>query len=358
MFGFFINLFLVVIAAFELAWGIHIFLSVRDIAPSRNFIGTFTFFSVMICAGFGIMGIIPDVTKAYIPRFFGIWGCVALFLTEFSYILLDINSSKLTQYIGIGVSTVWAIIDLVIYGQKDVNNYIHYDYYNTMETAYRPAHIFHYIFLGVLGAILLVLSVKWYKSKKAKREKRFVAQIIIANYIVLFATLPDIFSVNGALKYPNVPYCLALAVNFFVWMKALKQNLSFKMSLKNVSEGIFYTIDVPVIIFSTEGIISLYNPSAKEMLSLSDSEKANIHDVFRISDVEEMRLFAKAKQGESYELKALCYATNKMCLLKCSVKFDYIGEPFCIIGTILPDTQTIRTTQTNSQDVINEERNI
>ena len=348
MFGFFINLLLVVIAAFELAWGIHIFLYVKEIALSRNFIATFTFFSVMICAGFGIMGIIPDVSKAYIPRFFGIWGCVALFLTEFSYILFDMNTPKLTQYIGIGVSTVWGIMDVVIYGQRRVNNYIHYDFYNTMETAYRPAHIFHYVFLGVLGAILLVLSVKWYKSKKIKREKRFVVHIIIANYIVLFATLPDIFSVNGTLKYPNIPYCLALGVNFFVWMKALKQNLSFRMSLKNVSEGIFYTIDVPVILFSTEGIISLYNPSAKEILALEDSKTTNIHDVLRISDVEEMRLFAKARHGENYELKALCYATNKMCLLKCSVKLDYVGEPYCIIGTILHDIQ----------DVNNEERNI
>ena len=347
MFGFFINLFLVAVAVFEFAWGIRIFIKEKDFLRVKIFIPVFTVFSVMICGGYGLMGILPEITYAYIPRFFGLWGCVALFLTEFAYIIFDLNTKRITQYITIGISCLWGILDLVIYGEKHVLNYIHHDYYNTMEMAIRSAHVFHYIFLGVLGSVLLVLTVKWYKTKKIKRERKFVAHIIIANYIVLFATIPDIFLVNRSFKYPTVSFCIALAINFFVWMSALQQKLSFNMSVKNVSEGIFDTIDVPIIIFSESGRISLYNPSAQKFLGLKDSENISIRDIFHISDVEEMRLLAKAKKGEDYLLKSTSNTNGKMCLLKCYVKLDFAGEPYCIIGTILTNTQELNNEEGN-----------
>ena len=348
MFSFFINLLLVALAFFELAWGLLLLVREKGFSTIKNFVPIFTVFSVMICGGYGLMGLIPDISKAFLPRFFGLWGCVALFLTEFTYILFDIGTNRLTQYITIGPATVWAILDLVIYGKKSAVNYIRGEFSNTIEIADSSSFIFHYIFLGVLGLSLLILSVKWYKSKKIKRERRFVVQIIIANYIVLFATLPNFFSLNGSVKYSTISYSIALSVNFFVWMSALQQKMAFNMTLTNVSEGIFYTIDVPIIIFSENGNVSLFNPCAQEFLGLKDSQKVSIRDLFKISDVEEMRLMAKAKRGEDYQLKVTDKASEKACLLKCSVKLDYAGEPYCIIGIIL----------TNSQDLNNEEGNL
>ena len=348
MFGFFINIILIALAFFELAWGISLMCKERNSSNSWKFLPSFIFFSVMICAGYGLMGIIPDVSKAYIPRFFGLWGCVGLLLTEFSYIVFDLNTPRVPLIISTGFASLWGFLDLAAYGGKDVLHYVRNDFYNTMEVAEHSVHIFHYIFLSVIGAALMILSVKWYKSKRTKRERRSIVSIIIVNYIVLFATLPDIFAKNASQIYSTASFCIALSINFFMWIRAIQQRLVFNMSAKNVSEGIFASIDVPIIIFSETGEISLYNPSAQKFLKLKDSQKVSVREVFQISDVEQMRLLNKAKHGEDYLLKLPDDTSERTYILKSSVKLDYAGEPYCIIGTILPNTQELN----------NEERNI
>ena len=348
MFGFFINIILIALAFFELAWGISLMCKERNSSNSWKFLPSFIFFSVMICAGYGLMGIIPYVSKAYIPRFFGLWGCVGLLLTEFSYIVFDLNTPRVPLIISTGFASLWGFLDLAAYGGKDVLHYVRNDFYNTMEVAEHSVHIFHYIFLSVIGAALMILSVKWYKSKRTKRERRSIVSIIIVNYIVLFATLPDIFAKNASQIYSTASFCIALSINFFMWIRAIQQRLVFNMSAKNVSEGIFASIDVPIIIFSETGEISLYNPSAQKFLKLKDAQKVSVREVFQISDVEQMRLLNKAKHGEDYLLKLPDDTSERTYILKSSVKLDYAGEPYCIIGTILPNTQELN----------NEERNI
>ena len=335
MLGFYLNLLLIVIGILELATGIFVRIQEKDSSDFREFIPTFTFFSTMICCGYGLMGIMPDVSKAYIPRFFGLWGCLGLLLTEFSVIIYDKNISKIAKFVIVNIPSLFGFVDLFLYGQKGVNNYIRHDFYNTFELADKRFAIFNYGYLMFLGILLLVMSVRWYKTKTIKREKRFVAQIILSNFIMLFCVIPVYFPERFFLKYPTIPYCFAFAVNFFIWIRALKKKLSFTMTIKNVSEGIFYTIDIPIIIFSVAGKISLYNQNAQNFLELKELDNVSIRDVFNISDVEELRIKTKANRGEDYQIKTSVKSTGTHCLLRCSVKMDYAGEPYCIIGTIL-----------------------
>ncbi len=336
MLGFYLNLLLIAIGILELSTGLFVRFQEKESSDFREFIPVFTFFSTMICCGYGLMGIMPDVSKAYIPRFFGLWGCLGLLLTEFSVTIFDMNIKKITKHIIIQIPSIFGFIDLFLYGQKSVNSYIRHDFYNTFELADKKFALFNYAYLIILGILLLIMTVRWYKRKTIKREKRFVAQIILSNFIVLLAVFPVFFPDRVAVKYPTIPYCFAFSVNFFIWIRALKKKLSFNMTLKNVSEGIFYTIDLPIIIFSADGRISLYNPNAQNFLELKELDNVFIRDIFNITDVEEMRIKTKANRGEEYQLKTSVKSTEKQCLLRCSVKMDYAGEPYCIIGTILP----------------------
>jgi hypothetical protein len=291
----------------------------------------------MICCGYGLTGIMPDVSKAYIPRFFGFWGCLGLLLTEFSVIVFDMKLKLITKHIIIQIPSIFGFVDLFLYGQKSVNTYIRHDFYNTFELADRKFSLFNYIYLVILVLLLVVMTLYWYRKKTIKREKRFVAQIIMSNFIMLFSVIPLLFPDSFSLKYPTIPCCFAFAANFFIWIYALKKMLSFNMTLKNVSEGIFYTIDIPIIIFSVEGKISLFNQCAQNFFALKENESLSIRDIFNISDVEELRIKTKANCGEDYQLKVSVKSTEKPCHLRCSVKMDYAGEPYCIIGTVLTE---------------------
>ncbi|MCR5402034.1 MAG: hypothetical protein K6E78_10640 [Treponema sp.] len=337
MLGFYLNLLIFSIGLLELAWGISACVREKDASEYRGFVMVFTAFSSMVCCGYGFMGLIPDVSKAFIPRFFGLWGCLGLILSEMAIIIYDMDFKPLTKLILVNIAPVFGFTDLFLHGRRGVNTYIRHDFYNSFELSDKRFILFHYIFLIVVGTILLVMSVRWYKRKKIKREKRFVAQIIASNLVLFLSVFPAIFPSLFFKNYPTITYSIAFSINFVIWMRALRQKMSFNMTLKNVSEGIFYKIDIPVIIISESGEISLFNPSAQKFLELDENaDSLGIRDIFTITDVETLLLKAKAKKGEDYQLKLSVKANGKNCLLKCAVQQDYAGEPFCIIGTILP----------------------
>ena len=157
MLGLYLNLILLVIAAFELAFGILFIIREKEKSYARNFIPFFTVFAVMVCGGYSIMGISPDVSKAFIPRFIGLWGVDALMLTELSFLLFDMNYKKILKCIVIGICTLFSLFDLIIFGNKKVCNYTRLEYYTIFETMDKKAYMFHYAFLIFTSILLFIL---------------------------------------------------------------------------------------------------------------------------------------------------------------------------------------------------------
>ena len=337
MLGLYLNLLLLAIAAFELAFGIFFRVREKEKSYARTFIPFFTLFAVMVCGGYSMMGFSPDDgPKAFIPRFIGFSGIDALMLTELSFLLFDINIKKIVKYIVIGICSLFSLFDLIIYGNENVCTFeMRDDCYTVFKIADKEAYLFHYAFLIVTSILLFVLFYFWYKSKTIKREKRFVNRIIMANCIVNLAILIDVAGSSFSEKYPAFFSCISSAFYYLIWMVAIHRKLSFSMTLENVSKGIFDTIQVPILIFSDDGKVSLYNPYAQKTLFITKTDSLYLRDLFSLSDVEELRLLAKTKRGENYQMKTTVKANGKSCLVKCSVEKDHSGEFFCVIGTVL-----------------------
>jgi PAS domain-containing protein len=128
---------------------------------------------------------------------------------------------------------------------------------------------------------------------------------------------------------------------------AIKKQIFIFVNVKNISQETFYSIEVPIIIFSTEGQLSLCNPYAKEVFKIEDEQTTVISDLFNISDVDELRLFSKAKKGEDSQILVRGKESDVEYLLKCSVKFDYVGDPFCIICTALSQNKVVENEEGN-----------
>lgn len=336
MFGYFLHVIMVILAVIILTTAIvtHIRHG-NKLQYDTHFILFFGIFGAFICGGYGLVGIYPDLDTIFIPRGFGFWGVDAFLLTELSYGLFELKYNKTVIYFGIGSSTLYALFDIILNDRKNAVVYIKNDYY-TSFTPNEPNHLlFHYIFLLIIGSILIVLSTLWYKSKKTKIEKDFVSKVIFSNYVLLLSGIPYIFGTKLAEKYPTFLFSIGFAFVYFMWLRATKKRISINVDVKNISQEIFYTIDVPVIIITTEGKLALSNPCAKEQLKIVDEKNTAIRDLFIMSDVDELRILAKSKKREDYQLKVRTKASDADCLLKCSVKCDYTGEPFCIICTAI-----------------------
>lgn len=333
MLGIYINLFLVVLAVLALIAGISLRIQEKSFSHIREFTLLFGITVFFICMGYALMGLSTDPTKAYIPRFVGLCGIDTFILLEFCFLLSDMKLKKSKRYLPVGFFVVYALFDILIHGDKHSFNYIRYDNYTYYEIAKLSHHYFHYSYITVMAITLFITAIFWYRHQKLTRDKHFVLQMFCANFFMLFAAIPDIIGGSFALRYQSLGFCTAFALVYFLYYFAVKRKLSYTLTIQNVSKEIFYTIDIPVLIFDLEGIISLYNTSAKRQLGITDKKNVAIRDLFSLSDVETLRLLAKAKNGESSQWLTHVKLSGEKCILKCSVKIDNIGEPFCLIVT-------------------------
>ena len=185
MSGFIFHLIMVILAIIALTTAFSFLVRNRD--KFRSFVLFIPFFGVFtafICGGYGILGIYPDLTSAYIPRFFGFWGVIGFLLTELSYGVMDMNYPKPVIYGVIGSTTLYGLFDMILNEGKDTVVFIRHDYYTSFEKSPSNHLLFHLIFLLVIGAALIVLSTIWYKSKKTAVEKDFASKI--KGYEVIF----------------------------------------------------------------------------------------------------------------------------------------------------------------------------
>ena len=338
MLGIFLNLILIALATLSLATGISFFIQERDSGYLRVHILLFNLAVFCICAGYGLMAFIPDIRYAPIPRLIGFAGIDFFLLAELSFVFRELNVRYNWYLLGMGFFIAWALLDIVIFGRPSVVEFIRLEYYTiySHDNMDERLHAFHYIFVSVIGLILFVHGVLWFKTKTLKRDKRFVLELILSNFIILFASITDIVNADFTHKFPSFSYSSAIAfTNFSLWF-FFKQHIVFNPTVKNVSKEVFYSIDVPVLIFDMEGKVKLFNPCAQKTLRLQEEADANLRSVFTLSDVETLILLNHSKQGNETKLASRIKADDKECQLCCSIKKDNLNEPFCIICTVLP----------------------
>ena len=333
MLGIILNLILVALGTLALSAGISFFVQERGAGYIRGYTLLFGAAAFLICAGYAVMGFLPDARRAFIPRLAGLYGIDVFLLMEVSFLTMELRKRQGFRAVIIGCFALYVLLDLIIFGRPSALNYVRYDFHTAFETVDTPSHLFHYGYILAVGITLMTLGVQWYKSKKVKRDRQFALELILANFVVLFAAIPDIFKGAFSQKYPTFTYSAAFAFVYFSYWVAVKHHLMFTPTVRNVSQEIFHSVDVPILIFDLDGNASLFNPCAENALRIEG--KPTLRSIFTLSDVETLRLLARAKRGEGGKIAAKVKATGAECTLSCAIRLDNAGEPFCIIGTVL-----------------------
>jgi hypothetical protein len=291
----------------------------------------------LICGGYSVMGFTTDLSKAFIPRLLGLIGIDSFLIVELAFLFWELKRSRGVCMFVIGFFIIYILFDLIIFGSPSALTYIRYEFHTSYENSNKNTHIFHYIFITIMMLFLFFNGVQWFKSQKIRREKAFVLEIILSNFVLIFAAIPDTLNLDFSRKYPTFGYSLAAAFVFFSYFFSVKSHIKFTPTIKNVSKEVFNSVDVPVIIFDTEGKINLYNPCAKFTLQIVDEQMPSIRSIFTLSDVETMRFLTRVKNGWSGLIKTKIRASKIDCNLACTIKNDNMNETFCVIGTVLPD---------------------
>ncbi len=335
MLGLILNILLACLGTLALSAGIAFRIQEKDSGYYGDYVFVFGLAVFLTCFGYAIMGVTADLRYAFIPRLVGLYGIDSFLLAELAFLLTELNVKKGRKGIVYGFFDLFILLDLVIFGRPSTLNYIRYDFHTAYENNISNAFFFHYSYIIIICITLLFHGVKWYKTKKAKRDKRFVMKVIMANLVLLFASFPDMFNLSFVHKYPTVSYSVALFIVYFCFWLANKRHILFTPTIRNVSQEIFYSVDVPVLIIDMEGKVNLFNPCAEKSLSITDKSDLTLRSLFTLTDVEFLRMLFLAKSGKNIRKETKIRSRCKPCILSLSTKLDYAGEPFCIICTVL-----------------------
>lgn len=336
MLGINLNLVLIIFATLALAAGLSFSLQRGGVLYLRIYTLIFATLLALMCGGYALMGFAP-VEIANLPRVVGLFGIDAFLVAEFSYLLFDMKIRPSLRPVLVSIGGVFMLLDMFVYGNKNVHLYMRHDGYTTFEIVRISPHIFHYVYIGVVIVTLCAFAFFWVRGMHLRRERVFAARVISANFFSLFAAIPHLLHNELSVKYPTFGFCAGFVLVFFIWYFSAKKQNSAVASVENVSREVFSMIDVPILIFDLAGVINLCNPAAERELHIDTSSESKLpllRSVFAISDVELMRMAAKARRGDESRLSTSIIADGRKCSIQCSIKLDYTGEPFCIIGAL------------------------
>lgn len=335
MLGVCLNLILVVLASLSLGTGISFKIQEKETGYISSYTLLFGTASFFICGGYAFMGFMANLKYAFIPRLIGLYGVDVFLLMELAFLLLELHTKTIIRSPVIGFFALVVLLDLIIFGRPSSLNYVRYELYTAYENKGGYGFYLHYVYIIIIAFSLLCVGIQWYKSKKLRRDKLFSIEVMSANFVILFAAIPDMFHAVFTTKYPTFAYSASFAFVYFSWWFACKSHITYNPTIKNVSQEVFHSIDVPILIFDIEGKVNLQNPCATKELNIENGTPTTIREIFELSDVDTLRLLKKSKDGIEIKMQTKIRATGKNCILSTALSFDKSGEPFCIIGTVL-----------------------
>ncbi|MBQ4379300.1 MAG: hypothetical protein II821_08915 [Treponema sp.] len=336
MTGVYLNLILCSLSALALSAGVSFYIREKDSGYIRIYTLVFGIATFLTCLGYSIMGFTAELKYAFIPRLIGLFGLDSFLLLELAFLMTELKKKQGKQAVLLAFFGLYIFLDMLIFGKRNTLHYVRYDFHTSYENVGGGPFFFHYAYMILICITLTIHGVQWFRSKKIKRDKQFVLEIFVVNFTLLFAAFPDMARASFAVKYPTFSYCTALSLVYFSFYLAVKRHILFMPTVKNVSQEIFNSVDVPVLIFDMEGKLNLYNPCAGLKIHIDETKPQNLRSLFTLTDVETLRLLTKLKGGWSGEILSKIKATGTECSISTATKFDTAGDPFCIICTVLP----------------------
>ncbi len=278
------------------------------------------------------MSLSTNLFLAYIFRVIGLVGIDIYLVAELLLITSCLNFSKIAEYMIIGIASIAAILDVLIYGHPDTDKFIRYDNFTSYIRSDPYRHIFHYTYLIILVICLLLISIAWAFSSKYRRERRLIIYAFISNTILCLSTIPDLIKIVHDISFAHIFYCFGICIAFVVFYTAANRYMVFYITVNNISKDIFSTLAAGLLVFDTNYHLCLSNEYANKLLGLDkEPQRIRLKEIFKLKSGEPLKMFAKATEGDAIDYRLTSEVTDKVTLVNFSCKMDKNHEPMCYI---------------------------
>lgn len=279
--------------------------------------------------GFGMLFIQVDFEKGYLWRSFAIFGTI-LYMVTVQFLICQISGlSRKLRYLLDLVSCLGFIVYFLAI-QRDQTSYVMSAFGMTCQfTPGIVSDLYTAYFVLVTFNIFCVI-VYMIRFSKLKRTLTFGKMfLIVAILIVLGSVLDMVFPFLGfpALPGSNVTQFWGLLIIQYA-MSIVNKN---KINVSNMSEFIYYSLAMPVLVFDSDYKIKIANEAATRFFYLPDElpndSTVNINYFFPIGNHECFDF-----DGDKNSVDAVCSTNNIPCNLAISKIHGSFGD---IIGYII-----------------------
>lgn len=310
----------------------------RDIKNKENLLFVlFCLFSAIWSFGFYGVFIQTVPEKAYMWRAFGMVGTFGYLITAQLLICHFAGIRKLWRCI-VETFSLTGIIIYFFITQKDQVTYKLTDI--GMSYSFTPGLWNNiYIIYSIITAVnMFCVTIYMLRRSSTRRMRALARKLLTAEMIILVGMLLDtIFPMIGMKAIPGSS--IAQSIGLFIMYGAVTFASHSKITISNMSEFVYYSLTVPVLVYDSQKKLQLLNDAAYPFVGVKKNERGDF-DIVGIDF-----LFHTDKgdifdfEGNSQEADAVCSHNLSYCSLSINKIYDDFDDTigFIIIVTDLSE---------------------
>lgn len=250
---------------------IHNFWKKRHPDFENRVLQYFTIASGIWSIGFGMMVIQTDVESAYHWRCLAIFGTVAYMVTV-QLLICRISGISSRISIVLDLIAMLGIIPYFMSIRRDQTNF----FMSKLGMTYQfKQGIINNIYTGYFTLVSInILAVIIYMIVRSpfKRSKAFGRMFLYVTILILIGTVLDM--VFPAIGYPAVPgsnltQFIGLVIMYYA-MGIINKN---KITIENMSQFIYFSLAMPVLLFDKDNMLRISNEAADEFFGMPNNEE-------------------------------------------------------------------------------------
>ena len=305
----------------------------------RYYLLLYGIFSALWCLSYAMIGFTTDLSLCPYIRIPGLMAIYGFLINE---LFLATEMVSLPKTVTKVIRIFWcvaSVVTLIVYSNINLDIFVREDGYTRFyaNPDYIPLRSVQSVYEILIFFQLFILALIWYKKTKLKRSRKFLSILIVANFSIIFFTIPD--SVFPFIGLPGIPTSgIGGAVcTIVMWYGSIVLN-SFDVSVGNISGRLFDFIEAGVIAFDGDRQISIMNTYAKARIG--NSAECELHDLFNVTESDINTMFEKSA-NEIYSTNLWDKKGEKAYSIKLNSVKDTYGEPYCTLMVFADVTEEI-----------------
>lgn len=197
------------------------------------------------------------------------------------------------------------------------------------------------IYSVILAINLFICIFHMMLHSKKKRLRVLGTRLLAAEVVIIFGMLFDtIFPLFGRTAIPGSS--IAQFIGLFVMYRAILFSNRFRITLSNMSEFIYYSLSIPVLVYDASHQLQILNDAASSFFGIKngDMSKVSIHHLFEIDESEVFDF-----GSERIDLDSKCRMNDIYCSLAINKIHDDYGDNIGYIILITDLSERMKAVQ-------------